>query len=62
MNLEPILQNDVSQKEKDKCCILTHIMKFRKIVPMLLHTSSKGDTNKWTFGLSGRRRWDDLGE
>ena len=45
MNLEPILQNDVSQKEKDKCCILTHIMKFRKIVPMLLHTSSKGDTD-----------------
>ena len=25
MNLEPITQNEVSQKEKDKCCILTHI-------------------------------------
>ena len=25
MNLEPILQSEVSQKEKDKYCILTHI-------------------------------------
>ena len=25
MNLEPIIQRDVSQKEKDKHCILTHI-------------------------------------
>ena len=25
MNLEPIIQNKVSQKEKDKCHILTHI-------------------------------------
>ena len=25
MNLEPITQSEVSQKEKDKYCILTHI-------------------------------------
>ena len=25
MNLEPIIQSEVSQKEKDKNCILTHI-------------------------------------
>ena len=25
MNLEPILQSEVSQKEKDKYCILKHI-------------------------------------
>ena len=25
MNLEPVIQSEVSQKEKDKCCILTHI-------------------------------------
>ena len=25
MNLEPILQSEVSQKEKNKCYILTHI-------------------------------------
>ena len=26
MNLEPIIQGEVSQKEKDKYCILTHII------------------------------------
>ena len=25
INLEPIIQSEVSQKEKDKYCILTHI-------------------------------------
>ena len=25
MNLEPIIQSEMSQKEKDKYCILTHI-------------------------------------
>ena len=25
MNLEPIIQSEVSQKEKDKYCVLTHI-------------------------------------
>ena len=25
MNLEPIIQSEVSQKENDKYCILTHI-------------------------------------
>ena len=25
MNLEPIIQSELSQKEKDKYCILTHI-------------------------------------
>ena len=25
MNLEPIIESEVSQKEKDKYCILTHI-------------------------------------
>ena len=30
MNLEPIIQSEVSQKEKDKCCILTHIYGLEK--------------------------------
>ena len=30
MNLEPITQNEVSQKEKDKHCILTHIYGIKK--------------------------------
>ena len=25
MNLEPVIQNEISQKEKNKYCILTHI-------------------------------------
>ena len=25
MNLEPVIQSEVSQKEKDKYCILTHV-------------------------------------
>ena len=30
MNLEPIIQSEVSQKEKDKCHILTHIYRIQK--------------------------------
>ena len=28
MDLEPIIQSEVSQKEKDKYCILTHIYRI----------------------------------
>ena len=28
MNLEPIIQSEVSQKEKDKYCILMHIYRI----------------------------------
>ena len=28
MNLEPIIQSEVSQKEKEKYCILTHIYRI----------------------------------
>ena len=30
MNLEPIIQSEVSQKEKDKYRILTHIYRIQK--------------------------------
>ena len=30
MNLEPIIQSEVSQKEKNKYCILTHIYRIWK--------------------------------
>ena len=30
MNLEPVKQSEVSQKEKDKYCILTHIWNLEK--------------------------------
>ena len=38
MNLETIIQNEVSQKEKHQYSILTHIyMEFRKMVTMTLY-------------------------
>ena len=30
VNLEPIIQSEVSQKEKDKYCILTHVQNLEK--------------------------------
>ena len=30
MNLELIIQSEISQKEIDKCCILTHVYKIEK--------------------------------
>ena len=42
MNLEPIIQGEVIQKEKDKYCILTHIyMESRKTVPKYLFTGQQ---------------------
>ena len=35
-NLGPITQSEISQKEKNNCCILTHIHVSRKIAPMKL--------------------------
>ena len=30
MNLEPVIQSEVSQKEKNKYCVLTHIYEIQK--------------------------------
>ena len=38
MNLEPIIQREVSQKEKDKYCIITHI-----------YGTYKNDTEEFIF-------------
>ena len=74
MNLEFIIQSELSQKEKGKYCILMHIyiyvyiyiyMEFRKIVLMILHAGQQRRQRhkQYTFGLSGRRQgWDDLRE
>ena len=37
MKLEPIIQNEVSQKEKHQYSILTHITEFRKMVMTTLY-------------------------
>ena len=47
MNLEAIIQSEVSQKEKDKYYILTHIyMESRKMVLKNLFKGSNGETDK----------------
>ena len=65
MNLEPIIQSEVNQKETDKYCILIHIYGFRKMVMMILHAGQQGRhrCNEQIFGFIGRRQgWDDLRE
>ena len=37
MKLEPIIQSEVNQKEKQQYSILTHIYGFRKMVMMTLY-------------------------
>ena len=64
MYLEPIIQSEVSQKEKDKCRILTHIYKNLERLLMILPAGQqrRQDHKKQTFRHSGRRGWDDLRE
>ena len=38
MKLEPIIQSEVSQKEKHQYSILTHYIEFRKIVTITQYT------------------------
>ena len=42
MELEPTVQSEVSQKDKDQYSILTHIyMEFRKMVTITLYAKQK---------------------
>ena len=66
MKLEPIIQSEVSQKEKHQYSILTHIyMEFRKMVTIILYVKQQKRHRgiERSFGLCGRGRgWDGLGE
>ena len=56
--LEPIIQSEVSQKEKHQYSILTHIyMKFREMITMTLYERQRKRHRykEETFGLCGRR-------
>ena len=56
MKLEPIIQSEVSQKEKHQHSILTHIyMEFRKTVMMTLYArqQKRRRYKEQTFGLYG---------
>ena len=65
MKLEPIIQSEVSQKEKYQYSILTHTyMEFRKMVMITLYAREQKRHRciEQSFGLCGRGRvWDDLG-
>ena len=58
MKLEPIIQSEVSQKEKHQYSILTHIyMEFRKMVMITHMRDSKRHTDiEPSFGLWERAR------
>ena len=45
MNLEPITQSEISQKEKNKCCILAHIEESINTVLMSLLQERNGDAD-----------------
>ena len=65
MKLEPIIQSEVSQKEKHQYSILTHIYGIRKMVTITLYAKQQKRHRciEQSFGLCGRGRgWDDLGE
>ena len=64
MDLETVIQSEVSQKEKNKLCILTHIHRIQKngiadlICEAEIDTQTQR-TNVWT--PVGERGWDGLG-
>ena len=65
MKLEPILQSEISQKEKHQYSILTHYMEFRKMVMITLYVRQQKRHRciEQNFGLcGGGGGWDDLGE
>ena len=56
MKLEPIVQNEVSQKEEHQYSILTHISDFRKMVTITLYARQQKRHRciEQSFGLCGR--------
>ena len=59
MKLDPIIQSEVSQKEKHQYSILTYIyMEFRKMVTITLYARQQKRHRciEQSFGLCGRRR------
>ena len=59
LNLEPVIQSEVSQKEKHQYSILTHIyMEFRKMVTMTLYVrqQKRQRCKEQTFGLWEKAR------
>ena len=57
MDLEPVIQSEVSQKEKHQYSILMNIYEFRKMATMTLYArqQKRHRCKEQTFGLCGRR-------
>ena len=57
MKLEPIIQGEVSQKDKHQYSILTHICEIQKMVTITLYArqTKRHRCIEQTFGLYGRR-------
>ena len=66
MKLEPIIQSELSQKDKELYSTLMHIyIEFIEMVTIILYAKQKKRhrCTEQTFGLFGRRRgWDVLRE
>ena len=63
MKLEPIIQSEVSQKEKHQYSILMHIIEFIKMVTMTARQKKRHRCIEQSFGLCGRGQGrDDMGE
>ena len=63
MKLEPIIQSEVSQKEKHQYSLLAHI--YGKVIMITPHArlQNRHRCIEQSFGLCGRGQgWDDLGE
>ena len=58
MNLEPITQSEVSQKEKDKYGVLTHIYRIRKMVlkNLFIEQQWRNRHKEQTYGHGGEVR------
>ena len=62
MNLEPIIQSEVSQKEKDKYHILTYIyiyMESKKMALIIFRAAMEKQTYRsdlWTWGEERREK------
>ena len=62
MNLEPIMQSEVGQKEKDEYCILMNMYRIQKngTEEFIYRAAVEKQTQRidlWTWG-EGRRGWD----
>ena len=61
MNLEPVIQGELNQKEKNKYCIVIHIYRIQKndINEPIAGKEWGYRSIEWTYGHSeGRREWD----